>query len=144
MAQTLKPWQALKPSNPQTLAGLKTWQNHAKPNPDHPRVHPTFAHVTSPLVFPALPPTTMHLRVPPPPQVWYGFDTSVYHSTKYKILFEHRNVMRKASGLNYSSYVYVEDDTRVPWAAMLSWAWDTEVLEPLVRMLLSPHSTTPH
>jgi hypothetical protein len=32
---------------------------------------------------------------------------------------------------NYSTYMYLEDDTLVPWPALVSWAFDTEVLEPL-------------
>ena len=70
--------------------------------------------------------------LPNPVEVWYGFSTSAYHSNKYKILFEHRNVLRKASAKAYSTYIYVEDDTRVPWPVLVSWAWDTEVLEPMV------------
>jgi hypothetical protein len=31
----------------------------------------------------------------------------------------------------YLTYMYLEDDTLVPWPAMVSWAFDTEVLEPL-------------
>jgi hypothetical protein len=31
----------------------------------------------------------------------------------------------------YSTYMYLEDDTLVPWPALVSWAFDTEVLEPL-------------
>jgi hypothetical protein len=32
---------------------------------------------------------------------------------------------------NYTTYMYIEDDTHVPWPALVSWAFDTEVLEPL-------------
>jgi hypothetical protein len=32
---------------------------------------------------------------------------------------------------NYSAYMYIEDDTLVPWPAIVSWAFDTEVLAPL-------------
>ena len=32
---------------------------------------------------------------------------------------------------NHTAYVYIEDDTEVLWPALLSWAIDTEALEPL-------------
>lgn len=35
------------------------------------------------------------------------------------------------SHAGYSTYLYVEDDTRVPWPALVSWAHDTAVLAPL-------------
>jgi hypothetical protein len=35
------------------------------------------------------------------------------------------------AGGKYSTYMYLEDDTHVPWPALVSWAFDTEVLEPL-------------
>jgi hypothetical protein len=31
----------------------------------------------------------------------------------------------------YTSIIYMEDDTRLSWPALISWALDTEVLEPL-------------
>ncbi len=52
---------------------------------------------------------------------------------KYDLLWEHRDIVKERlhSVRNYSTFMYVEDDTLVPWSSLVSWAIDTEVLEPL-------------
>ncbi|KAK9813224.1 hypothetical protein WJX72_011004 [[Myrmecia] bisecta] len=47
---------------------------------------------------------------------------------KYALLWEHRAVMAMAatSGQEYGCFIYIEDDTHIPWEAMVSWAFDTE------------------
>lgn len=52
---------------------------------------------------------------------------------KFDLLWEHRIVMKERfdSPRNYSTFMYLEDDTLVPWPTLVSWAIDTEVLEPL-------------
>jgi hypothetical protein len=74
-------------------------------------------------------------------------------SSPFRLIWEHRFYMRHAfnsgkfplsvephapwgllkhhSPGKYSTYMYLEDDTLVPWPALVSWAFDTEVLEPL-------------
>jgi hypothetical protein len=65
----------------------------------------------------------------------HEFNASSKHNTgnKYDLLWEHRLVIdeRWESVRNYSSFMYIEDDTLVPWTNLVSWAIDTEVLEPL-------------
>jgi hypothetical protein len=41
------------------------------------------------------------------------------------------DINRAARPGNYSTYMYIEDDTHIPWPALVSWAFDTEVLAPL-------------
>ena len=31
----------------------------------------------------------------------------------------------------YTTYIYIEDDTGLQWSALVSWALDQQVLEPL-------------
>lgn len=51
---------------------------------------------------------------------------------KYDLLFEHKRVIEsKRKWKNYTSFVYLEDDQLLRWSTMLSWAIDTEYLEPL-------------
>ena len=37
----------------------------------------------------------------------------------------------RAGNAHYTAYVYMEDDTQVPWRAMKAWARGTQALEPL-------------
>ena len=42
------------------------------------------------------------------------------------------NITRLATGsVRYTAYMYMEDDTQVPWRAMSAWARATPLLEPL-------------
>lgn len=53
-------------------------------------------------------------------------------SNKYDLLWEHRRVVAEEySKGNHTTFVYIEDDTFIPWPTLVSWALDTEVLEPL-------------
>ena len=65
----------------------------------------------------------------------HEFNKSSVHNTgnKYDLLWEHRVVVQERfhSNHNYTSFMYFEDDTLIPWQTMVSWAIDTEVLEPL-------------
>lgn len=50
----------------------------------------------------------------------------------YDMLWEHRTVIETVfHEKNYTSFLYMEDDTHFPWPQLVSWAMDTEVLEPL-------------
>ena len=49
--------------------------------------------------------------------------TAVLQATRRVIPF------RRTAG--YTAYMYMEDDTKVTWPALASWARDTELLEPL-------------
>ncbi|EWM29058.1 hypothetical protein Naga_100024g48 [Nannochloropsis gaditana] len=54
-------------------------------------------------------------------------------SNKYSLLWVHRQAIEKAVERhpNYTSIFYMEDDTHLSWPTVVSWALDTEVLEPL-------------
>jgi len=53
-------------------------------------------------------------------------------SNKYDLLWEHRHVVAEEYNKgNHTTFVYIEDDTFIPWSTLVSWAIDTEVLEPL-------------
>jgi hypothetical protein len=57
----------------------------------------------------------------------------VERAAKYTLLWAHRNAIEtqiNTFGHNYSAIFYMEDDTRLDWPAVVSWALDTEVLEP--------------
>jgi len=59
--------------------------------------------------------------------------SSVEYAAKYTLLWAHRNAIKtqiQTLGHNYSAVFYMEDDTRLDWPAVVSWALDTEVLEP--------------
>jgi len=48
------------------------------------------------------------------------------------LLYGYRGVMEKRfNNPGYTTYITIEDDTFVPWSALLSWALDTAILEPL-------------
>ena len=50
----------------------------------------------------------------------------------YSILWSHRKVIEEQlPHADYTSIIYIEDDTRLSWPALISWALDMEVLEPL-------------
>lgn len=54
------------------------------------------------------------------------------NSHKYDLLWEHRHVVAEEFAVNnHTTFIYIEDDTLVPWTSLVSWAIDTEVLEPL-------------
>lgn len=51
---------------------------------------------------------------------------------KYSLLWAHKAAIQDhVPGSTYTSVVYLEDDTRLSWASLVSWAVDSEVLEPL-------------
>jgi hypothetical protein len=57
---------------------------------------------------------------------------SANDSHPYSLVWAHKMAIEEATlKINYTSIVYMEDDTRLSWAALTSWALDTEVLEPL-------------
>lgn len=61
------------------------------------------------------------------------------HNTgdKYDLLWEHRDIVeqrfRNVEGgyPNYTTFLYMEDDTLIPWSHLVSWAIDNEILEKL-------------
>lgn len=75
-------------------------------------------------------------------QVWRFRDTTVCSvpkteqaqedNNRYSLLWHHRSVMAEAHRTGeYTSFLYMEDDTKLSWPVLVSWALDTEVLEPL-------------
>ena len=57
----------------------------------------------------------------------------VKRQPKYGLLWAHRAAIEhqlRSVGHDYSAVVYIEDDTRLSWPAVVSWALDTEILEP--------------
>eukprot|EP00667_Euglena_gracilis_P012411 EG_transcript_12744 len=50
----------------------------------------------------------------------------------YELLWSYHSLLWAAflAG-NHTAFVYLEDDTLLPWSALVSWAIDTEVLAPL-------------
>ena len=60
--------------------------------------------------------------------------SQVEYAAKYTLLWAHRNAIKTqihTLGHSYSAVFYMEDDTRLDWPAVVSWALDTEVLEPI-------------
>ena len=50
----------------------------------------------------------------------------------HALLWAHRPVIEEElPRANYTSLIYMEDDTPLSWPTLMSWALDTEVLEPL-------------
>lgn len=50
----------------------------------------------------------------------------------YSILWSHRKLIEEQlPQADYTSIIYMEEDTRLSWPALISCALDTEVLEPL-------------
>jgi hypothetical protein len=64
--------------------------------------------------------------------VWQAPNTA--EEKKYKLLWAHRQAIADRLHVvgpnHYSAIFYMEDDTRLDWPAVVSWALDTEVLEP--------------
>lgn len=54
-------------------------------------------------------------------------------TNEHALLWAHRKVIEDQLDLypNFTSIIYMEDDTRLSWPAVISWALDTEVLTPL-------------
>lgn len=54
-------------------------------------------------------------------------------TNKHALLWAHRQVIEEQFDRypNFTSIIYMEDDTRLSWPAVVSWALDTEVLAPL-------------
>lgn len=52
---------------------------------------------------------------------------------KYSLLWAHRQAIEEAleKHSDYTSFIYMEDDTHLTWPSVVSWALDTEILEPL-------------
>ena len=51
---------------------------------------------------------------------------------KYALLWLHRDVFARAlETVSHTAYLYLEDDTKFSWRALVSWACDTEALAPL-------------
>lgn len=54
-----------------------------------------------------------------------------YAMNEYWLAWEHRKAIEAAvSTKNYTTVLYMEDDTRMPWPSLVSWALDTQLLEP--------------
>lgn len=50
----------------------------------------------------------------------------------YSLVWAHKEAIEEEiSRQDFTAVVYMEDDTRLSWASLTSWALDTEVLEPL-------------
>jgi hypothetical protein len=73
---------------------------------------------------------------------YHGVDTVLYNKSKnnedkYDLLWEHRNVVEERfhndqkQYSNYSTFLYFEDDTFIPWSHLVSWAIDNDILEKL-------------
>ena len=54
-------------------------------------------------------------------------------TNKHALLWAHRQAIEEQleHHPNFTSIIYMEDDTRLSWPAVVSWALDTEVLAPL-------------
>lgn len=67
--------------------------------------------------------------------IWpFNSSSSQFTNNKYDMLWEHRNIVSQAynnPSKNYTTYLYMEDDTAFPWSQLVSWAIDSEMLEPL-------------
>lgn len=66
------------------------------------------------------------------PDIWSAITSERDH--KFWLLWEHKNAIEHYIHQikhNATSVLYMEDDTKLSWPALLSWALDTEVLEPL-------------
>jgi hypothetical protein len=52
---------------------------------------------------------------------------------KYSLLWAHRQAIEEALEKHpgYTSFIYMEDDTHLTWPSVVSWALDTEILEPM-------------
>lgn len=68
----------------------------------------------------------------------WGFNVSVWQAPAgpanepYQLVWAHKQAIEEALAReSYTSVVYMEDDTRLSWASLISWALDTEILEPL-------------
>lgn len=72
-------------------------------------------------------------------RVWQAPEETLnIEEEEYSLLWGHKvAIEEQLEGENqngrgeYTSVIYVEDDTRLGWATLVSWALDTEVLEPL-------------
>ncbi|EWM22808.1 hypothetical protein Naga_100178g6 [Nannochloropsis gaditana] len=64
-------------------------------------------------------------------QLWQAPTTDDKH--KYSLLWAHRQAIEDAVERHpgYTSIFYMEDDTHLTWPTVVSWALDTEILEPL-------------
>jgi hypothetical protein len=64
-------------------------------------------------------------------QVWQAPRSN--DENNHSSLWVHRQAIEKAVERhpNYTSIFYMEDDTRLSWPTVVSWALDTEILEPL-------------
>ena len=64
-------------------------------------------------------------------QIWQAPPTN--DPQKDSLLWAHRQAVEEQFEQNhdYTSVLYMEDDTRLSWPAVVSWALDTEVLAPL-------------
>jgi hypothetical protein len=49
----------------------------------------------------------------------------------YRLLWAHKDAIRQTLEPHHTAVVYMEDDTRLAWSSLVSWAFDTEILEPL-------------
>lgn len=67
--------------------------------------------------------------------IWpFNSTSNQYTGHKYDMLWEHRNVVTQAyqdPTKHYTTFLYIEDDTLFPWPQLVSWAIDSEMLEPL-------------
>lgn len=68
-----------------------------------------------------------------PIRFWeYNSSSPNYGRGSHDMLYEHRTVIDTLfDEKNYTTFLYMEDDTHFPWPQLVSWAIDTEVLEPL-------------
>lgn len=64
-------------------------------------------------------------------QIWQAPSTN--DTNKHALLWAHRQAIEEQleHHPNFTSIIYMEDDTRLSWPAVVSWALDTEVLAPL-------------
>jgi len=64
-------------------------------------------------------------------QIWQAPPSN--DSNKYALLWAHRQAVEEQLERqpDYTSVIYMEDDTRLNWPTVISWALDSEVLAPL-------------
>jgi hypothetical protein len=61
-------------------------------------------------------------------KLWEFNSSSPYNTgNKYDLLYEHKRVLEHMLQVgNYTSVIYAEDDSVIPWSHLLSWAVDAE------------------
>ena len=69
----------------------------------------------------------------------------------YSLLWTHKNAIEEQlEHADYTTVIYLEDDTRLSWTMVISWAIDSEIMEPLgftrcfYRTEVSPDTGNPN